>query len=489
MKRYCFICLVLLFPFHRIFSQQRIISADVEASAGYISSGNIPFWLRSNQYGSIPLDGASLSLLGSARKEYDTASNGIFDWGASFEGRLNVGNKLNFTLVEGYGKMRIGIFEIRAGRAKEIMGLCDPGLSSGSFSVSGNALGIPKVQISIPEFYSIPWFGKLFAFKGNFAHGWLGSVSMNGWNGDTVQIGTYFHQKSLYIRLGKPSWRLKLVAGLNHQVLWGNEQSYYGDNLTLSPLQIYLYVITAKQYSNDNISNEFFGNHNGSFDLGFEYEFKKIKVLFYRQSFYESDMLFHFANIQDGLNGVSLENKNNSNNIFKWKRFLFELLYTKNQAGEPWSPPTPDPYEPYYNHTIFMQGWSYNGAGLGTPFITPKTMARSELPSNPQEYFINNRVRVFHLGFEGAVQKWDYVLKASLSNNYGTYYTTDEEQTTDIENPGSYGIFGRQDQFSAYIDFNREFNKGLNFGCTAAFDAGELFENSFGVLFSVSKSF
>ena len=73
----------------------------------------MPFWLRANQFGSIPLDNASLSLLGSARKDYDTAKTVIFDWGASFEGRMNVGNDTNFILVEGYGKMRIGIFEIQ----------------------------------------------------------------------------------------------------------------------------------------------------------------------------------------------------------------------------------------------------------------------------------------------------------------------------------------------------------------------------------------
>jgi len=50
-----------------------------------------------------------------------------------------VGNKSNFTLIEGYGKLRISVFEIRAGRTKEIIGLCDTSLSSGSFSISGNA--------------------------------------------------------------------------------------------------------------------------------------------------------------------------------------------------------------------------------------------------------------------------------------------------------------------------------------------------------------
>ena len=39
-------------------------------------------------------------------------------------------------------------------------------------------LGIPEVEISVPEFFIIPGLGQLFAFKGNFSHGWMGDVSM-----------------------------------------------------------------------------------------------------------------------------------------------------------------------------------------------------------------------------------------------------------------------------------------------------------------------
>ena len=90
-------------------------------------------------------------------------------------------------------------------------------------------------------------------------------------------------------------------------------------------------------------------------------------------------MLFHFANIQDGLNGISLENKNTAAILFRWKKFLFEFLYTKNQAGEPWSPSYTSPYEPYYNHGQYIQGWSYKGVGLGTPFITPRDYVQGRI--------------------------------------------------------------------------------------------------------------
>jgi hypothetical protein len=151
-------------------AQERKLNYNIEAVGGYTSLRLMPFWLRSNQFGSIPLDNASLSLIGEVHKEYDINKKRIFDWGASVEGLGNLGNKSNFNLIEGYGKLQISVFEIRAGRSKEIIGLCDTSLSSMAFAVSGNAPGIPKVQISITEFYTLSILEELFAFKGNYAH-------------------------------------------------------------------------------------------------------------------------------------------------------------------------------------------------------------------------------------------------------------------------------------------------------------------------------
>jgi hypothetical protein len=292
MKRICIIFLLLPHLVQNTDAQKSNFSYNLGSSAGFISLGHVPFWLRSNQFGSIPLDKASLSLIGSIRKDYDTAQTRIFDWGVSVEGRANIGHKSNFTIIEGYAKLRISVFEIRAGRSKEIMGLCDTSLTSGAWAVSGNALGIPKVQISIPEFYSLPVFGKLFAFKGNFAHGWIGEISRNV-DGNVLQIGTWLHQKSLYGRFGKPDWKWKLYGGFNHQVFWGNEKDYYGDIYTLSPLETYIYVITGKGYGNDSILSSRIGDHLGSIDLGLEFKFNGIRLLAYRQNLYDCGALQH----------------------------------------------------------------------------------------------------------------------------------------------------------------------------------------------------
>ena len=79
----------------------------------------------------------------------------LFDWGVFFEGRANLGQGSNLTLIEGYGKLRLGIFELRAGRSKEIMGLCDTTLTSGSWAISGTNLGIPEVELSVRDFWTI----------------------------------------------------------------------------------------------------------------------------------------------------------------------------------------------------------------------------------------------------------------------------------------------------------------------------------------------
>ncbi len=303
MKKVCFIWSLILCLFLNTYPQQRNFFYDFEALGSVISSENIPFWLRSNQYGSIPLDNISLSLIGSVHKDYDNTKTRLIDWGASVEGRVNMGNKSNFSLIEGYGKIRISIFEIKAGRSKEIVGLCDSSLCSGSFALAGNALGIPKVQVSIPEFYSLPLFGKLFAFKGDFAHGWIGEIQVNMMNNGMGHLKTYLHQKSLYGRFGKPDWKWKLYGGFNHQVFWGNEKILYDNYFTLSPIETYLYVITGKPYGTNFIPKSKIGNHIGSIDLGFEYNFQNVRLLAYHQFFYDIGALYYLANIRDGLNG------------------------------------------------------------------------------------------------------------------------------------------------------------------------------------------
>jgi hypothetical protein len=190
------------------------------------------------------------------------------------------------------------------------------------------------------------------------------------------------------------------------------------------------------------------------------------------------------------MNGLSLVNLRQTTTGFHWKKMLVEVLYTYNQAGELWSPPTPSGDENYYNNDQFVHGWSYYGAGIGNPFICTQADTRAGLPADPGDYFINNRVVVFHYGFEGSLRKWNYILKTSYSLNYGTYGTSVVGHTLGkTRTLQEYGIFPETKQFSAYLDANRDLKNGLNIGFTGAVDSGQLYYNSFGLLVRVGKTF
>ncbi len=488
MKSYYLISLFIFISFLIGNAQPSKFSSDIEVLGGYASSGNVPFWLRSNQFGSIPLDKASLSMIGSFHLASDHAKKRFLDWGASFEGRLNIGYKSTFTLIEGYGKLQAGIFEIKAGRVREITGLCDTILTSGSFSISGNALGVPKIQLSIPEFYTLPFLGKLFAFKGSYMHGWIGNWYIN--DEPVPNTPTYLHQKTLYGRFGKPSWKLKLFGGFNHQVIWGNEKNMMGSSYALNKFQTFLYVNTGKAYSHDSIQATRIGNHLGSIDLGLTYEFKNIHLLIYRQNFYDGGALYHLANLLDGLNGLSFVNKSNNGKGIRWSRLLLEFLYTKNQAGEKWSRNTPSPYEDYYNNGYYLPGWSYKGDGLGTPFISPSNSLKDRLPIDTNSFFANNRVAAIHLGIEGDIYGWNIISKFSYSKNYGIYLTSPTGKIYDGgNNPSSDNIFPETGQLSIFLETRKALTKGIMIGVQSALDLGKLYNNSFGLLFTVSKSF
>ncbi|PWU05170.1 MAG: hypothetical protein C5B52_00055 [Bacteroidetes bacterium] len=470
-------------------SQDKKIDFNVEAQGIYTSSGTVPFWFRANQYGSIPDYGLSASLIGRIEKRFDSSTKKVFDWGFGIEDRVNLGTNTKSILTEAYGKIRFSIFQFKAGRSKDFMGLADSVLSTGTFPMSGNALGIPKVEISIPEFWSIPILGKLFAIKGNYVHGWIGTIPVKA-SPFVDEAYAYLHQKSLYGRIGKPQWKWKLYGGFNHQVFWGSEDKLYGDKWTLTPWQTYWYVITGKPYGTNNVARSKVGNHLGSLDLGFQYDLKSFRILAYHQFFYDVGALFHAANLADGLSGISLVNAAKSSGTFQWKRMNFEFMYSKNQAGETWSPVTPSGDEDYYNNYLYAQGWSYKETGLGTPLIENRKYIRTDHPTDPQDYFINNRVVAFHYGILGTFKEWTFLSKLTYSLNYGTYGTSEPGHSLGSHHyPPAYGLFGEVDQFSGYLEISKALKNGYRFGVAAAGDVGDLYYNSAGVILKLNKSF
>jgi hypothetical protein len=127
---------------------------------------------------------------------------------------------------------------------------------------------------------------------------------------------------------------------------------------------------------------------------------------------------------------------------------------------------------------------------LGTPFISPRSSTRQGLPNDTSDYFNNNRVAAFHIGIEGSLGSWDLRGKFSYSMNYGTYGTSPFGHSTgELRVPPRFGIFKEVGQFSSFLQVKKELAHGLEFGCIAALDRGDLLNNSSGLILSLSKTF
>src|SRR5690606_14905735 len=88
---------------------------EISLLAGYTSDNVVPFWMRSNQFGSIPLDGAFGGLLVRAAKNYAiqgewteavNAEASPWEWGYGLEARTNLGHKAQVQLVDAHAKVR-----------------------------------------------------------------------------------------------------------------------------------------------------------------------------------------------------------------------------------------------------------------------------------------------------------------------------------------------------------------------------------------------
>ncbi len=454
------------------------------------SNDQVPFWMRSHQYGSIPLHGISGSLLTGSEKNYHPRNRRSLDWGAGVEARLNAGYKTEVILIQAYAKGRLGPFELKAGRSRDLVGLVDSTLSTGAFSISGNALGIPKVEISFPKYWNVPLTGGLIAVKGSFAHGWVGTYSMKTRPSNPILVDeaiSYFHQKTFYGRLGKENWKVKLYGGFNHQVIWGNEDEIY-QNWGLSKLKTYGYVVIGKAYEAQGVPKSKVGNHIGSIDQALEWDLGTFDLTAYHQFFYEAGALASLANVEDGLTGVSFKNKKGQKQLFHWNKFLFEFFYSKSQGGEVDSKPRKSPDEDYYNNFLYYNGWSYQEENLGNALITSEKYIRENLPGNDFRYFPNNRLMAFHAASQFQMQHWDITVLLTYSKNFGNYITSPASRglgDTIVYHDPPY--FPEVNQLSGAIQANCPLKHNFELNLQLAFDQGDLLYNSVGGSVSLTK--
>ena len=483
--------LFFIASFSNSYAQSNEIKREIKytAEAGTILStnGETPFWLRANQYGIVPNQSPIFTLRGSISSDYKKAITkedqyklSKFDWGYGLNIVGNVGKENQFLIPEAYVKAKYGAFEIYAGRRKEIVGLVDSTLSSGSYIWSGNALPMPKIQISTPNFVPLPFTKGFLSFKGNYAHGWFE-------NSRTDVKNFYLHQKSLYFRLGKPDWKFHFYGGFNHQVQWGGELLYpdpknlYAVNGKIgSSFNDYTNVVigrslgvegdTTKNGINDATNRS--GNHLGTIDFGLELNTSNFSVLLYRQSIFEDGSLAYLSNITDGLNGMSINVRKTSDAKIRLQRVVIEYLNTSSQGGIGSSDNTYSRLrgqDNYFNNSVYRNGWSYNQTSLGTAFINNV----SSVFSSSSLFFNNTRVEALYLGLTGLINEdVKTEIRLSSSKNGGIYNSS---------------LSQKKQQFSGLFKISKPIRNNI-VSLNIAFDSNSIFSSSFCTQIGIKKN-
>ncbi len=458
----------------------------VEAGSYAASDGQTPFWLRANQYGIVPLKPAPGFIRGGLVIPYRNGRKRLFDWGAGADVVTNAGQAGSPTTVlvpELYVKARLGLLEVYAGRRREIVGLADSTLGSGSYIWSGNALPMPKIQIALRDYAPIPFTNGIISVKGSFAHGWFPA--------EGFVDHSFLHQASIYGRLGKPTWPVRFYGGINHQVQWGgsttNLPSSFVENGGQFPSSFrdYIDVVTGSslgyrrnldstKYSPFDSENRI-GNHLGTVDVAMDFRVKNLSFFAYRQSIYEDGSLFYLTNITDGLHGLRIRNLRPSRRGIALTNVVLEYLDTRSQGGDQFVPGTSlRGRDDYFNHQQYRDGWSYRGQTIGTPFIPP---ANTTLyPQGADRFTNDNRVQVYHLGLGGQIGGIvTFQTKLSYSQNYGTY-------------PSPITPEARQLSGGLWVGAPLSARHGLNLTASVAVDKGSLYPDNIGGSISIRKT-
>ncbi len=390
-------CAFLIAEAKFTYAQVSDYSLDIGSSIFITAGDSLPFWFVSNRYGQT--DPASSSYLHSISG--DAALNpwrGIqFDVGGEVVMRYSMNPTVHFNKL--YLRANYGAFRLSGGRFDQSIGLNNHDLSIGSMMVSRNATPVPMIQISTPNFTTVPGTGDLLDYKIMLSHGWLTDVRYVN--------NSYLHQKYIYIRLNLGNW--SGIGGIVHNTQWGGTHPVYGR----APKGItdYFRVFFARAAEPDSgapmsqVLNTI-GNSVAAYEFALEYRHRLADLRFTRLFYLEDKVSTRFRSPWDGVWGLNITFRDEE---FPVTALVYEHINTRRQDAKS---DEERGRAIYYNHSYYKSGWTYEGRVLGIPLITRDPL---------RDRIDNNIIVGHHLGVEGKLyERIGYRIFASYSRNYGT---------------------------------------------------------------------
>jgi len=427
-----------------------------------ISSGaQLPFWFTANQNAIYTSSNSSQQLLTiNANQQIKSIFNSPIDVELGTHLITSYSGQFQFQANELFTKFYWWGWKLEAGLFKESGYFNNLSSTNGNIDRSNNARPYPKIRFGTNEFIPFLFWKDWFSFKAEYDEGWL--------NDNRYVMGTRLHHKSLYGRV-KFANQSAFTLGLNHYVMWGG----FSPNPTYDQLpdewqDYWIYITGSVGNERFPVTDQFnvAGNQFGSYHLQYDFNIGTSKLAAFINHPFEDHSGMELKNIRDNLYGIYVD--------FGEKKiieaFIYEFMYTKHQGGSVHVQGSTG-LDNYYNHGVYLSGYSYEGMMMVSPLFAPVNIVDGIAFG-----IANNRIIMHHLGWKGTFfpsVTWDG--KLTYSQNFGTYSSAFDP----VKN-----------QLSALLQFNYHssgFPLDLSLSLTA--DHGQLYENRAGILFKISKSF
>ncbi len=407
---------------------------------------NNPLWLNANRYGLGSVDKNNAYVrLGMFRP---VATDSARKWGVGYG--MDIAAAHNFTskfiVQEAYleGRWRAGMLTI--GSKRQPMQMKNMELSSGSQCLGINALPIPQVRLSLPEYWPIPALNGFISLKGHLSYG---IMTDGNWqeNFDTKcikhQKNVLYHSKAAYLRFGNEDKHpLVVEAGLEMATLFGGKVYQGGKWYNYgADLGDFARALIPTDVPNDDDLYTAEGDQLGSLMLSVSYKFSSWKARVYYDHFFEDGSAMYFLDFdgygkgkqwndhvnsryivydpKDGMFGVEITLPHN-----RWiSSVVAEYLYTKYQSGPIYFDHTQTisdhigGRDDYYNHGTYI-GWQHWGYVIGNPlYLSPVYNDDGYL------YIKDNRFIAYHIGISGdPTANLHYRMLLTTQRGWGTYF-------------------------------------------------------------------
>ena len=386
------------------------------------SSGSLPFWATSGQWGLMPENNGALALV-QAHSQFDESRTFQWRWGASlaanyYNNALAPDSMPAHVMVdELYASARWQVFTLDVGQKRRELDFmaADPSLGSlsvtgGHVAESGNARTMPGYLITLdPVAIPLTW-------KHVFLYGAFGDYKTMD---DRYIANALVHRTRIGFR-GDIGSRLSLHIGLDHIAMWAGDLPD-GNHMPVT-LSNYIRVATGRSAGSGGSRSDqlnVIGNQLGGEYLKAEYRGDGWKVVLQHDIPYDDGSGMGFQNWPDGVNTLSFSFEDKD----RWiSDIVLEHHYTLWQSGTLHDRPTTDEEranldpadqyhylhhiigggDNYFNHSEYKSGWSHYGRCIGNPLFFPVGTRNGTWTSAVMtKGFESTRFKAVHLGLSG----------------------------------------------------------------------------------------